>query len=78
MPGRSDRIGHEVGAILVAERKTQQQVFNRQEPDALEIRRAPRADAFHELEWRRKHVGGHSWTATFVRAKGRGQRAKER
>ncbi len=55
---RRDRL--EVTAIFVTGRKPVKQIFDRDEAGMLEVRGTPGADAFQELQRRRKHiVGGH-------------------
>src|SRR5205814_8680896 len=54
---RSDRL--QAAAIFVAEREAVQEILDRDEADALEIRGAARADPFQELQWRRENgIGG--------------------
>ena len=53
-PQRGDRL--ERAAILVADREPIEEVFDRVQADALEIGRAPRADALEELQRRLRGI----------------------
>ena len=46
----------QLGAVFVAQWKSKQQIFDGRQPDALEIRRTARPDAFHVPQRRRKQV----------------------
>ena len=56
-PQRGDRL--HAAAVLVAERKPVEQIFDRDEAGALEVGGLARADALQELEraWRGSHLG---------------------
>jgi len=51
---RGDRL--EAAAVFVADRESIQEIFDREQADALEIRRAARADPLQELERRREQI----------------------
>ena len=46
-------------AVFVPQRKSVKEVFDRGKTDALEIRRAPRSNAFQKLKRSLQVVGGH-------------------
>ena len=46
----------QVGAVLVTERKPQQQILDGREADPLEVRGAARPDALHVLQRRREQI----------------------